>query len=561
MTRTNGRLVVVGIALLAAVFFLSGINWGLPSRSADRFLFGDRPPWTGEQIISLAGGWDNSADRGADIAMHPLAGRDQPIVLNETDAQRAEIVRRFRLYSCQPDEMITFRSLSRMKPSRGDLDPRFYQYGGLWVYVIGALLKIASLFHFVTLRTDLAYYLDHPEQFARFYIVARLYAAAWGVLGVLVVYALAVEWTGKSIAAITAALLYATMPVVVNMAHEAKPHLPGAVLTLAAVWAAMRYVCVGSLRWWIVSGALCGAAFGMVLTGIVAFAIIPVMVLLRPMSWRRRVSVMLAAGAVGVAVFVATNPYLPLNYLLHRSVVRSNVGNYGNFYKPELSLPALTNAVRLIGQGMSLPLAMVAAISLCVLAIKATKAHDPAVGCGAENRLTAEPWALGPLFIAPAALVALQFVLLARDKPAEYARFALTLDVMLAIATAKALSMLTPTAARGAAVMLLALSAVAGGKYVAHFRGDHGDQSTRLRAAIELQRQSRPGRTLAVLAEPAPYCLPPVNLFDWRIVLLPRGGDPSQLPSSDWASVWPQDVSSDAPISWANKPMRIDFKP
>ena len=106
----------------------------------------------------------------------------RPIVMNETDAQRAEIVRRFRLYSCQPDEMITFRSLSRMKPGSGDFDPRFYQYGGLWVYPVGALLKAGSLFGIVTLRGDLAYYLDHPEQFARFYIVARLYAAQVGQL-------------------------------------------------------------------------------------------------------------------------------------------------------------------------------------------------------------------------------------------------------------------------------------------------------------------------------------------------------------------------------------------
>ncbi len=68
---------------------------------------------------------------GADIAKHILTDRDQPIVLNDTDVKRAEIVRRFRLYSEQPDEMITFRALSRMKPSHLDFDPRFYQYGGL----------------------------------------------------------------------------------------------------------------------------------------------------------------------------------------------------------------------------------------------------------------------------------------------------------------------------------------------------------------------------------------------------------------------------------------------
>jgi hypothetical protein len=559
MTRANRRLVVLGIALLAAIIFLAGINWGLPSRNVDRFLFGDRTPWTGEQIVALAGGWDDSTDRGADIAMHPLAGRDQPIVVNETDAQRAAIIRRFRLYSCQPDEMITFRSLSRMKPGRGDLDPRFYQYGGLWVYIVGGLLKLASLLGLVTLRPDLAFYLDHPEQFARLYIVARLYAAAWGVAGVVVVYALAVEWTGKSIAAMTAALLYATMPVVVNMAHEAKPHLPGTVLTLAAVWAAMRYVRSGSTRWWIITGTLCGAAFGMVLTGVVAFAVLPVMVMLRPMPWRRRITILLAAGAVGAAVFVAANPYLPLNYLLHRSVVRSNVGNYGNFYKPELSLAALTNALRLLAEGMSRPLAVVAAVSLAVLA---AKAHGSAVGPNAKKHPTPEPWALAALLAAPAILVAAQFVLLARDKPAEYARFALTLDVALALAIAAAVSTLKPALARAVAVVLVALSALAGSKYLVHFIADASDRSTRLEAAIEIDAQRRPGRTLAVRAEPAPYCLPPVNLFDWRIVLLPRGGDsPSQPQSNDWASVWPADVSGDAPMSWANKAMRINSKP
>ena len=63
-------------------------------------------------------------------------------MLNETDSQRAEIVRRYRLYSYQPDEMITFNALRQMKPGAGQLDPKLYQYGGLWVYPVGAMLKV-----------------------------------------------------------------------------------------------------------------------------------------------------------------------------------------------------------------------------------------------------------------------------------------------------------------------------------------------------------------------------------------------------------------------------------
>ena len=53
------------------------------------------------------------------------------------------------------------------------------------------------------------------------------------------------------------------MPVVVNAAHEAKPHLPGAVLMLLAVLSATNYVRTGRRRYWLGAGALCGAAFGM----------------------------------------------------------------------------------------------------------------------------------------------------------------------------------------------------------------------------------------------------------------------------------------------------------
>ena len=40
------------------------------------------------------------------------------------------------------------------------MDPHFFQYGGLWVYPVGAMLKLASMVGIVTLKSDLAYYLD-----------------------------------------------------------------------------------------------------------------------------------------------------------------------------------------------------------------------------------------------------------------------------------------------------------------------------------------------------------------------------------------------------------------
>ncbi|MGD0389166.1 MAG: hypothetical protein ABSC42_09445, partial [Tepidisphaeraceae bacterium] len=56
-----------------------------------------------------------------------------------------------------------------------------------------------------------------------------------------------------------------------------------------------------------------------------------------------------------------------------------------------------------------------------------------------------------------------------------------------------------------------------------------------------------------------PYCLPPVKLFRWRIILLPRGGEiPPPLSAGLGVNVKPHDSidvfdPTATPISWANK--------
>ena len=278
-------VLILALLLLGAGVFVTGITWGLPSRDVDQFLFGSAVPWSGEEILRLAGDRPDDPYRGADVDIDPLVDRDRVVCLNETDAQRAAIVRRYRLYSYQPDEMITLMSLADMGRS-GSFDPKLYQYGGLWIYPVGALLKLASIGGAITLTPDLTFYLDRPEEFGRFYVVARLYCVAWALVGVWAVYWLTRRLTGGcSISATLAAACYIVMPVVVNMAHEAKPHLPGAVLMLLVVAAAMRYVETGRRGWWLATAGLCGAAFGMVLSALPVFAVLPVMMLLRRQSW------------------------------------------------------------------------------------------------------------------------------------------------------------------------------------------------------------------------------------------------------------------------------------
>ena len=82
---TRRRLTLAAVLLAAAVVFLLGITWGLPSRAVDPYLFGDEPVWPGEKIVALAPAEQDTL--GADVDANPLGPRDWPVILNETPAQ------------------------------------------------------------------------------------------------------------------------------------------------------------------------------------------------------------------------------------------------------------------------------------------------------------------------------------------------------------------------------------------------------------------------------------------------------------------------------------------
>jgi hypothetical protein len=579
--------VLPALLVFAASFFLPGIQWGLPSRSADPYLFGNRTPWTGQQILALAPDWGQDTNRAADVAAHPLANRDQPILLNQTDAQCAAIVRRYRLYSDQPDEMITLRALAQMKPAKLQFDPKLYQYGGLWIYPIGALFKIASLFRLVRVTPDLAFYLEHPEAFGRLYVLMRLYSAAWGLVGVAVMYHLAQRISQSQIIGATAAVCYMLLPTVINGAHEAKPHLAGAVLGLIAVDMAIRAIESGHWRSVIATGIACGAAASMVLSGWLMIGILPVMGIFAARSnglsstahlappgragilpptkqpipalpgWAKSalmqiVAKIAASCAIATLTYAVCNPYVILHLLGDRTVLQSNIENSVAMYQAPASVDGALHGILLLAEGGS------TTIFFGMLAI----------GFFAWRK---EPIAW---LLAAAALPGLcVFLMHATGKPGEYARFALSFDLSLIVGMVLGISVLKRTVERVVMGCVLVLMLLPFGiSYVLDYERETFVGSTRLIVAERLADLSS-GGTLAVDAEPAPYSLPPVDLFRWKMVLLPRGMaapvdadvrvDPVDAAGVDSANVayLNRPVLLPTPISWAGKPFRIQTPP
>jgi hypothetical protein len=454
-----------------------------------------------------------------------------------------------------------------MNPAKRDFDPKLYQYGGLWVYPVGALIKLS-----LNPKTK-EHYLNHPEQFGQFYVIARLYVVLWGLVGVWAVFRIAGGCGAGTIGAVGAALLYIFMPVVVNMSHEAKPHLPGAVLVLLAAMSAGKFVESGRSRWWVMTGILCGMSAAMVLTGATALLIPPIMVLLRPMALGRRAMIAATAVAIGIVVYFAANPYVLLHLLGDSTILKSNLGNSKAMYEVARIGEGLVTAMKLMWESAT-PLVLGAGVIGAILMLR--RGAQPPVDSARGQR----PAALR-VAIAISIVLAVQFVALAAGKPAEYGRFALVPSIVLAVCAGALIGrarIRTFEKVESFALMVV-LMLLPSFIYLYGFVRDSSAWPRRMVWAEQLQLLERTGaRTLGVERDPAPYRLPPVNLFEWKIMKLPDDFDLATSDALTDVIVRPVDaLGRHAPasrayvrinergfedvfparISWANKPLEI----
>jgi hypothetical protein len=456
-----------------------------------------------------------------------------------------------------------------MKPGKLQLDPKLYQYGGLWVYPIGGLLKLASLFHLVRLTPDLSFYLDHPEAFGRLYVVMRLYSAAWGLVGVAVMFGLARRISGSQLIGAIAAVCCTLLPTVINGAHEAKPHLAGAVLGLIAVDFAIRAIERGDWRWVIASGVACGAAASMVLSEWLVIGVLPAMAIC--LLWHGRlahvsaqgrkimggppmprvIALLMGACVSALAAYAIFNPYVIVHLLGDRAVLQSNLENSAAMYQSPASVDGVLHGVVLLAEGGSTTIFF----GMFAIAFFAWRKEPIA-------------WLLVGATV-PGLFV---FLVHATGKPGEYGRFALALDVVLLLGATIAMRVFKRTIERVVAgAMLVLMLLPLGASYVLDYGRETFGGASRLVAAERLR--TLPGAvTLGMDAEPAPYALPPVNLFDWKWVLLPRGAampgdvdvriDPVDSAGADGANVQfvIRPVLLATPISWAGKPFRVEMR-
>ncbi|MCK4341789.1 MAG: glycosyltransferase family 39 protein [Phycisphaerae bacterium] len=536
--------------------------WGLPGSEHDNLLFGGDPPWSADRynvesdLERLRG-----RDAGADTDLNPLTEHERVIDLTADDKARAEILRRYRLYSRQPDEMIIFRALQQMNPRQRDFDPKLYQYGGAYIYLIGATLGVGAVLGLVQLTGDVGFYLEHPEAFARFFIAARFVSLVFGAFTLIAVGKLARRAGGRRTAWI-ALLCVAFSPVFITGVLEAKPHLPSACMILWAVLSGLDYHAHGRRRAALRMGWQVGCAFGLVLTGCLAALMWPVLLLTRPRAARRRTLLdLLAAAGIALGVYAVTNPYV----LINADARASNLRNSTAMYEDQMSqVPA--GAVRvgqLLLESTGPGVLICGVIGLALL----FRRHRREMALGAVTGLA----------------MLLMCVLLAAGKPVEFARFLILPVLLLAVSTGWLLHTLAHARPLlGIIAIIIILGVIPTSSYVRSFVVDtRGQTESRALAGTYLHEHMSPEDVVGLLQEPAPYAVPPLDFTRRRVLLLPAECPPdfdeTRLPgwlvfTADDDTVhrdawwhrfyeltvrYPPEHAALSPISWADKPVFV----
>ena len=293
---------------------------------------------------------------------------------------------------------------------------------------------------------------------------------------------------------------------------------------------------------------------------IAGLLILPAMVLLRRLSWLDRALVCVKSIAIGAAAYLLTNPYVPYDYLFHRSAIESNMRNFQSVYHPSLSLDGIGNAMYLTAAGASPIVAFIGAIGILALGWRAIQVRRSVEPAELRRRAT------GLLLAIPALVVSGQFVAFAAGKPGEFARFMLLADLFLLVEAVVVVATFirnVPVRRIGGASIVVS-AAIPAFFYLRGFIRDSRPETSRILAAEDLQSRHVSGRPkLAVFSEPAPYCLPPVNLFDMDMILFPANAPCTDL--GQYTSIMVTDRSggilpaeqhwTSTPISWADKRM------
>jgi hypothetical protein len=240
-----------------------------------------------------------------------------------------------RAVSYHPDENTYLWQIATMNPAEGDfvIDVR-----GMAVvsYILAALLKAADVVGWLELQPSEDFYIAHPEEAAKMYLLGRAISIVSGMLSIVLIYLIVRKTFTKAPwwLAPLGALLLAVAPGHVINCHYLETDLPVTLFVLLTVYWMVDLVQRGRLRDYVLVGIGTGLAIGTKWSALLLLPLALIAHCMRQSVWWRPTTIfgkeqfkrLLVLGLSLVLVFFLTNPYTAL----HPIEVTRSAGNTGS---------------------------------------------------------------------------------------------------------------------------------------------------------------------------------------------------------------------------------------
>jgi 4-amino-4-deoxy-L-arabinose transferase-like glycosyltransferase len=143
------------------------------------------------------------------------------------------------LFSYHPDEFLVISAAQRVDLPHGQLDPHFYNYGSLYIYLVSLAAPLMGLL----LGTPSGGPLTSQSLFL-WHLAARVLTALLGTATVYVTYRLAGRAWGRQAGLLAAALL-TLCPLHVVHSHYATVDVPATLFVTLSLWAVVELLALG----------------------------------------------------------------------------------------------------------------------------------------------------------------------------------------------------------------------------------------------------------------------------------------------------------------------------
>jgi len=305
MGRNRKLAVAVTLALIVAGSFVLncwGLRWGLPSEERLQLAFGDH-----ENLAQML------PDLSSDVEEPGLRATYEQ---SERISRNSVYYDQIRTY--HSDEGDFLKAIANLDPLKGDFDPDGYKYPSFHVYVVAGFIGLGAAEGWIPLKTDVSYYIQHPDDMAKLYLVGRAVAAVMGTLTVLLVFLIGKELFSER-AGLLAAGALAVLPIWALHSHFAKVDVPQVFWSMLALLCCAKLVNTGRMRWYWLSCAACGLSFASKYPGVASYVFIVASLFYALRSrgkplWKAIIGYSCLAVPVIIAVFFVASPYVILNF-------------------------------------------------------------------------------------------------------------------------------------------------------------------------------------------------------------------------------------------------------